>query len=139
MHYTYRITKHASHDDFMLRQVQPGNTDKDMPKNSRKMKEYHGIRILIEQSGTMAVWDNIQLLLILTTTLALMAVSSCITDTVALNCVPQSDEYYAIKYERPRTKKAMAKKRDVGTDEQDTAEADVPDDGNIERYTSYTC
>jgi hypothetical protein len=115
MHYTYRITKHASHDDFMLKQVHPGGPGE--PKNSRVVKEFHGIRVLIEQSGSVAVWDNIQLLLILTTTLALLAVSNCITDTVCLYCLPQSDEYWAIKYERPRTGKAMLKRREPDVEE----------------------
>jgi len=106
LHYTYRVTKHASHDDFIHRQVHPGGP-KD-PKNSRVVKEFNGIRVLIEQSGSHAVWNNIQLLLILTTTLALMAVSNCITDSVALYCLPNSDEYWSIKYEHPRaTKKNM--------------------------------
>merc|ERR1719261_2252258 len=103
------MTKHASHDDFMLRTVQYSGPD--VPANGRILSEYHGIRILVEQSGNIAVWDNIQLLLILTTTLALMAVANCITDSVALYCMPQSDEYWAIKYERPRTRKATSKQR----------------------------
>jgi len=116
LHYTYRVTKHASHDDFIHRQVQPGGP-KD-PKHSRVVKEYNGIRVLIEQSGSHAVWNNIQLLLILTTTLALMAVSNCITDSVALYCLPNSDEYWSIKYERPRTTKktwerAMSPESDI--------------------------
>lgn len=101
LHYTYRITKHASHDDYMLREVKKGGPRND----SRVVKEYHGIRVLVEQSGSVAVWDNIQLLLILTTTLALMAVSNCITDTVALYALPSSDAYWSVKYERPRAKK----------------------------------
>jgi len=95
MHYTYRITKHASHQDFMLSKVHASGSD--APKHSRTLMEFHGIRVLIEQSGSLAVWDNIQLLLILTTTLALMAVSSCITDTVASQCLP--DEFRKWKYE----------------------------------------
>jgi hypothetical protein len=100
LHYTFRISKHASYDDFLLRKVHKGG--KHDPKHSRILKEFHGIRILIEQTGSVAVWDNIQLLLILTTTLALMAVSACITDCVALNCMHRSEEYAAIKHEPPR-------------------------------------
>merc|ERR1719440_661631 len=107
MHYTHRITKHASHDDFMLRQVY-APTAKD-PPNARVVKEYHGIRVLVEQSGTVALWNNIQLLLIITTTLALMTLFTCITDSVMMYCLPQSDEYFAIKYERPRAKKPQRK------------------------------
>jgi len=125
MHYTYRITKHASHDDFMLSKVHAGGST--APKHSRKLTEFHGIRVLIEQSGSVAVWDNIQLLLILTTTLALMAVSTCITDTIAMNCMPQSEEYSSIKFERP--KKTQAKHR---------ADAEDTSDHEIMRYSSQT-
>lgn len=104
MHYTYRITKHASHDDFMLSKVHAGGAN--APKHSRVLTEFNGIRVLIEQSGNVAVWDNIQLLLILTTTLALMAVATYITDTVAMNCLRQSDEYWNFKFERPRKAKS---------------------------------
>mmetsp|Transcript_153814 Transcript_153814/g.271443 ORF Transcript_153814/g.271443 Transcript_153814/m.271443 type:complete len:523 (-) Transcript_153814:113-1681(-) len=114
MRYTYRVTKHASHEDFVLRKVAPGSTAED-----RLVDEYHGIRILIEQSGVVAVWDNLQLLLILTTTLALMAVSSCITDTYALYILPEKDEYWAIKYERPRKKQVFQVQESESADEQD--------------------
>jgi len=102
LHYTYRVTKHASHDDYMLSKVHDGGSD--LPKNTRILQEFHGIRVLIEQTGSVAAWDNIQLLLILTTTLALSAVATFITDTLALNCMPQSEEYSAIKFEPARQK-----------------------------------
>jgi len=105
MHYTYGISKHSSQDDFMLRQVHSRGPDD--PKQARVVKEYHGIRVMIEQSGSVAVWDNIQLLLILTTTLALMAVANCITETVALHCMPESDKYWSIKFERPKATKEV--------------------------------
>lgn len=146
MHYTYRITKHASADDFMLRQVQQNGPF----NNSRTVTEYHGIRVLVEQSGSVAVWDNIQLLLILTTTLALMAVATCITDSVALYCMPQSDEYWAIKYERPRTRKkepmpplsmkASEPKPDEEAVEEAPEEEEDPEavDDSVMRYSSIT-
>lgn len=139
LHYSYRITKHASHDDFMLRQVhERGQSEL---KGSREVKEFHGIRILIEQSGSVAVWDNIQLLLILTTTLALTAVAHCITDTVALHFMPESDAYRAIKYERPRAKKATLKQGQRQTTETDAREATDEEQGepdNVMRYSSVT-
>lgn len=130
MHYTHRITKHASHDDFMLRTVSQGGTDD--PPHSRVVKEYHGIRVLVEQSGTIALWNNIQLLLILTTTLALMTLTNCITDTVALYCCSESDEYWAIKYERPRTRKGQ------NTGDAEDAEETTADDDRVMRYDSIT-
>jgi len=103
MHYTYRITKHASHDDFMLSKVQLLDKHlgekKEKKKSLRTLTDFYGIRVLIEQSGNVAVWDNIQLLLILTTTLALAAVATYITDFVALNILPQSKEYAKFKFE----------------------------------------
>jgi len=141
MHYTYRITKHASHDDFMLKHVRPGG--KGEPKNSRVVTEYNGIRVLIEQSGSVAVWDNIQLLLILTTTLALMAVATCITDCVALNCMPESAAYHAVKFERPRSeKKAMAKPQRRASSADIDRSVEEPDeeraDDSVMRYSSIT-
>jgi hypothetical protein len=130
-HYTHRITKHASHDDFMLRQVYPGGP-KD-PPNARVVKEYHGIRVLVEQSGTIALWNNVQLLLILTTTLALTTLFAWCTDMVALYCLPQSEEYWAIKYERPRTRK---KRRSSNPEEEE--EAPEAEDDRIMRYDSMT-
>jgi len=106
LHYTYRITQHASHDDYMLSKVHDGGSS--LPKNTRILSEFHGIRVLVEQTGSVATWDNIQLLLILTTTLALSAVATFITDTLALNCMPQSEEYSAIKFEAPKKSEAKA-------------------------------
>eukprot|EP00427_Karlodinium_veneficum_P032658 CAMPEP_0169185654 /NCGR_PEP_ID=MMETSP1016-20121227/1920_1 /TAXON_ID=342587 /ORGANISM="Karlodinium micrum, Strain CCMP2283" /LENGTH=369 /DNA_ID=CAMNT_0009261389 /DNA_START=392 /DNA_END=1501 /DNA_ORIENTATION=- len=125
--YSIRVTKHSSYEEFLLRKVRDGEpTD---PKGTRILQEYRGIRILIEQSGGLIVWNNIQLLLILTTTLALMAVAACITDTVALYCLSKSDEYWAIKFERPRRKRSA---------KQDDASGHESPDDEIQRYSSMT-
>jgi hypothetical protein len=103
VHYTVRISKHDSFEDFLLRKVKDGGQlDPLDPEHSRIVTEYHGIRILIEQTGHLAVYDNIQFFLILTTTLALIAAANCVTDYVALNFRPRSDEYAKMKFERPR-------------------------------------
>lgn len=133
LHYTYRVTKHASHDDFMLRKVRPAGPHG--PAHSRVLSEYHGIRILVEQSGSIAVWDNIQLLLILTTTLALATVSSCITDWIALNCMPNSEQYASIKFERPSVKKKPRQAAETILEGEETEE--VADD-NVMHYSSVT-
>jgi len=118
LHYTVRVTRHSSHEDYILQKVQ--NIHQRDNSENRTLSEYHGIRILVEQNGSMAVWDNIQLFLILTTGLAMLAVSNCITDTAALYLMPRSDQYWEIKFDRPRRKgKPNSPRSQHSEDEQD--------------------
>lgn len=65
----------------------------------RVVEEDHGISIVVQQYGDMKVWDFGHMLVILTTTLAMLAVSNCILDTVAFSCMERSREYQQLKYE----------------------------------------
>lgn len=118
VHYTYRISKHDSHDDFRVRKVFRNDTS-----HTRTMKEYAGIRLLIEQGGSMAVWVNVQFMLILTTALGIINFSHYMLDQIMLNCMPRSADYAAIKFDRPR-KKAPGSAQSA--------------DDNIQRYSSMT-
>eukprot|EP00930_Biecheleria_cincta_P031197 TRINITY_DN21653_c0_g1_i1.p1 TRINITY_DN21653_c0_g1~~TRINITY_DN21653_c0_g1_i1.p1 ORF type:complete len:503 (-),score=71.04 TRINITY_DN21653_c0_g1_i1:158-1666(-) len=65
----------------------------------RVVEEDHGISIVVQQYGDMKVWDFGYTLVILTTTLAMLAVSNCILDAVAFSCMEKSHEYQQLKYE----------------------------------------
>lgn len=65
----------------------------------RVVEEDHGISFVIQQYGDMKVWDFGHTLVILTTTLAMLAVSNCILDMVAFSCMERSHEYQLLKYE----------------------------------------
>lgn len=131
VHYTYRITKHASQDDYTLSKVR-----EDPKSNERLLKEYHGMRILIQQSGSIKAFDNIQLILICTTTIALLALSNFITDTLALNFMKKSEEYFAIKFEQPMRRRK--KRHEAGEDSTDEEAAEAEGGDNVQRYSSLT-
>lgn len=96
MRYKYRIMKHAT-GGIALRKVN-FNRDKH-GGNVREVDEYRGIRVVVEQTGTLRVWDNVQLMFLVTTTLALLAIAQCVMDHIALNCMANSPEYRRLKFE----------------------------------------
>jgi len=67
----------------------------------RFVQEDHGISIVVQQYGDMKVWDFSHMLVILTTTLGMLAVSNFILDTVALTFMERSGKYQQLKYESP--------------------------------------
>lgn len=95
MRYSYHITKRATGDHALRKTVHESANGDD-----RLVEEYRGVRIVVQQYGNILVWDEMHLLVILTTTLALLAASSCILETVALNFLERSSEYAARKFER---------------------------------------
>lgn len=91
--YKYRVTTRPSYD-YRSRKVFGDPTDE-----IRTVREYHGVRLVVEQTGRMAVWDTMQFLLVLTTSLGLMAVSNYVTDFLAIYCLPRSADYARAKYQ----------------------------------------
>lgn len=131
VHYSYRVTKHSSQDDYALHKVR-----EDPKTKERLRKDYHGIRILIQQNGSIKAFDNIQLILICTTTIALLALANFITDTLALNCMQKSEEYFAIKFEQPMKRRKKRHEAGMPSDSDEAAEAEGGD--NVQRYSSLT-
>lgn len=66
--------------------------------HERLMYNFNGICIRIEQTGEIAMFDITTLLMILTTSLGLLAVSSTITDFLALSVLPKKEQYAVEKY-----------------------------------------
>lgn len=91
--YHYRVTKRPVYD-YMVR-----DTSDDPAKSTRKVREWHGIRVVVEQNANIAVWDTAQLILTLTTALGLLAVSNAITDFLAISVFKRGKEYADCKYE----------------------------------------
>lgn len=97
MFYKYHVMTHAT-GDVKFRKVDYF-ADEGKQQVTREVEEFRGIRIVVEQAGTIKVWDTMQLMFLVTTTLALMALANCILDTVALNCMARSSEYKRLKFE----------------------------------------
>mmetsp|Transcript_114927 Transcript_114927/g.325997 ORF Transcript_114927/g.325997 Transcript_114927/m.325997 type:complete len:500 (+) Transcript_114927:216-1715(+) len=97
MFYKYHVIPHST-GDVKLRKVDYFS-DEDHQQVTREVEEFRGIRIVVEQTGSIRVWDTMQLMFLVTTTLALLAVASCILDTVALGCMSRSSEYRRLKFE----------------------------------------
>lgn len=100
MHYTYHIRKHATALTH-LREVVSENVERGFSNETRIVNEYHGVLFIVEQYGSIKVWDTTHLLVILTTTLALLAVANCILEVVAMRCLDESTSYEHLKYESP--------------------------------------
>jgi hypothetical protein len=97
MFYKYHVIPHST-GDVKFRKVDYFS-DKGKNQVTREVEEFRGIRIVVEQTGVIKVWDTMQLMFLVTTTLALLAVTNCILDTVALGCMARSREYQRLKFE----------------------------------------
>lgn len=97
MFYKYHVMTHAT-GDVKLRKVDYFANSKDKHV-TREVEEFRGIRIVVEQTGSIKVWDTMQLMFLVTTTLALLALANCILDAVALNCMARSGEYKRLKFD----------------------------------------
>jgi len=64
----------------------------------RVLYNFNGICIRVEQTGELAMFDITQLLMILTTSLGLLAVSNTLTDFLALSVLPKKEDYALEKY-----------------------------------------
>lgn len=97
MRYTYRITTHAT-GDVKFRQVHH-NQDSENSIVTRTVDEFRGVRVVVQQVGSIQVWNTMQLMFLVTTTLALLAVSDCCLDMLALRCVRRCEDHRAAKFE----------------------------------------
>lgn len=131
IHYIYSVTKHSANEDYFLSKVRTMN----QATQQQVLKYYHGIGVIVEQTGSITIWDNIQFIVITCYVLALVAASNFITDTVALHYMAKSPEYTAIKYQRP-----VANKRRKQEDyhDSDVEHPDSEPEDNILRYSSMT-
>lgn len=102
MHYTVEAIRHPS-QSFSRHIVKEEHKNFTSGRliGKRVVEEDHGISLVVQQFGDMKVWDVTHLLVVLTTTLALLAVSNCILDTIALSCMERSYEYNQLKFESP--------------------------------------
>jgi len=97
MRYTYRVMAHST-GDVKFRKVNYWS-ESDNEEPIREVEEFRGVRVVVEQIGSIKVWDNLQLMFLVTTTLALLAIANCIMDTIALNCMSRSAEFRLLKFE----------------------------------------
>lgn len=66
---------------------------------TRTLLDRHGIQVLFLVSGTLGVFRFQQLLVQLTTSLALYKIASLIVDTLAVRILPQRKHYFKYKFE----------------------------------------
>eukprot|EP00408_Alexandrium_pacificum_P027019 CAMPEP_0171205934 /NCGR_PEP_ID=MMETSP0790-20130122/26804_1 /TAXON_ID=2925 /ORGANISM="Alexandrium catenella, Strain OF101" /LENGTH=539 /DNA_ID=CAMNT_0011671465 /DNA_START=62 /DNA_END=1679 /DNA_ORIENTATION=+ len=94
--YSYRITFREATD---YRQTKTFNDPAD---RRRTIRIYNGIRVVMEQSGTIAVWDTPFFLITMTTALGLMAVATTVTDLMLSYFLPLSEEYKKRKFHQSK-------------------------------------
>lgn len=67
-------------------------------EGKRDMKLSYGTMIIVTQSGSMAFFDPMFALIAMTSAMALLAVSSTLTELLMLNVLPRKDEYSSVKF-----------------------------------------
>jgi hypothetical protein len=66
--------------------------------NSRDLNMAYGVYMVVKQSGRLAYLDPIYGLVAMTSAMALLAVSTSLTDFLMVSVLPRKKEYYAEKY-----------------------------------------
>jgi len=66
---------------------------------SRQLKVAYGTLVIVQSSGTIGVFRMIHMLIVLSTSMGLLAVASVMTDLLAIYVLPLKDEYSKAKYQ----------------------------------------
>lgn len=90
--YTYKVSTRPSFDYKVT------NVFGDPGDANRIVRVYNGIRVVIEQSGKIAVWSTTSFLVTFTSALGLMAVAVTITDMMMMYAMPFKEEYKKRKF-----------------------------------------
>jgi len=90
--YTYRITTREAYDYRLMKSYN------DPANPRRSVRVYNGIRVVVEQSGTIALWDTAQFLVTMTTAMGLMAAANFVTDFLLMYILSKSEEYKKRKF-----------------------------------------
>jgi len=91
--YTYWIAVRPAYD-YSIRKDKPYAEDNKWTE----IIEYQGVRIVVEQAGEIAVWDVTKFLLVMTTSLGLLAAANLATDVLALYVFARKNEYKQEKF-----------------------------------------
>jgi len=91
-HYVYRVTVRDGYD------FQKTKTFDDPREDTRTTRTYNGVRLVVEQSGQIAIFEIATFLVTMTTALGLLAVSNTLTDMVMLYLLQHKDIYKKHKY-----------------------------------------
>lgn len=89
--YTYQFTTRAA--DYRLTK-----TYNDPADSKRTIRTFYGVRLVVEQSGILHVFEMSHFLTTVTTALALLAVANTVTDMLMLYLLPLSPEYKKRKF-----------------------------------------
>mmetsp|Transcript_64822 Transcript_64822/g.125058 ORF Transcript_64822/g.125058 Transcript_64822/m.125058 type:complete len:328 (+) Transcript_64822:3-986(+) len=94
--YTYRVTTRTSYD------FQKTKTFDDPREDERSTRTYNGIRLVVEQTGKIAIFEIATFLVTMTTALGLMAVSNTLTDMIMLYVLQHKDRYKKHKFHQTK-------------------------------------
>lgn len=94
--YTIEVSSRPSYN-FRRRELE--DHDQIHGQTKRAYLDYYGIRVIVEQTGDLAVFDPLTLLLVLAASLSLLAVATSLTDFLALSVLPQKAKYAEVKYD----------------------------------------
>jgi len=91
-YYTYRITTRDSYE------FSKTVTFSDPKEDKRTVRTFNGVRLVVEQSGQIAIFEIATFLVTMTTALGLMAVSNTLTDMIMLYILQHKEIYKKHKY-----------------------------------------
>jgi hypothetical protein len=81
-------------------------------EHTREMVVSYGTLVIVQSSGTIGVFRMIHMLIVISTSLGLLAASSVLTDLLALYVLPMRDEYTKAKFQETDDLHDLAAKRE---------------------------
>jgi len=95
-HYSYTVSSRYAYD------YQLTKTYDDPADSKRTVRMYNGIRVVVEQHGSIVVWDTTNALVVLTAALGLLAVATTVTELSLMYAMQRSEVYKRFKFRQSR-------------------------------------
>lgn len=89
----------------------------DLPDKHRKLTVSYGTLVIVRSSGSIGVFRMIHMLIVVSTSLGLLAAASVVTDVLALYVLPLRQEYFKAKYEETEDYHDLRSKQQATTED----------------------
>jgi len=92
--YTYHVSMRAAY------QYKVQKTFDDPADVHRSVREYNGIRVVVEQGGKYVMFEMAHFLIVMTAAMGLLAVATTVTEMAMIYVMDRKDDYYKRKFQQ---------------------------------------
>lgn len=95
--YSIEVTKRPVYNFRKREELLAGSHFREEAR--RSFVDYHGVRVIVEQTGELVTFDLLNVLVVLAASLSLLAVANAGTDFLAFSILAKKDQYAEVKYD----------------------------------------